>query len=156
MQSVYAHWTRNRARQIQGCSKVAQRLLVNSTYQRHCHRVTASPARPSRPDRTRASSCITQSPSMNTLVLARTALRRHHPRSIRPFASAGTPPQSPSWPLYLAAAGAAGLGAWAYLQRTSSSSSPSSSKQEKSPLDSDKFIPFTLKKVEPYNHNTAK
>ena len=50
-------------------------------------------------------------------------------------------------------AGAAGLGVYAYLER----GPPAVKKvQEKSPLDPENFVDFKLKRVEPYNHNTAK
>jgi hypothetical protein len=61
----------------------------------------------------------------------------------------------PIWPLYLSAAGLAGLGFYVYTewnQKPDTKSPP----QEKSPLDPKEFIDFKLKRVEPYNHNTSK
>ena len=51
-----------------------------------------------------------------------------------------------------ALSGLAGLGAYTYLEFTATPKKI----QEKSPLDPEKFIDFKLKRVEPYNHNTAK
>jgi len=78
-----------------------------------------------------------------------------------------TPKQSSKLPLYLGIGGCAGLGLYIYLDRFSGSSWRShpqkgkdteekKPKQEKSPLDPKEFIDFKLKKVEPYNYNTAK
>lgn len=50
--------------------------------------------------------------------------------------------------------GAVGLGTYVYLER--SSRFTVKTQQEKSPLDPDNFVDFKLKKIEPYNHNTAK
>ncbi|CAL1693867.1 unnamed protein product [Somion occarium] len=57
-------------------------------------------------------------------------------------------------PLYLGGVGVVGLAAYLYLEK----GAPAAVKkvQEKSPLDPDRFVNFKLKKVEPYNHNTAK
>jgi cytochrome-b5 reductase len=48
--------------------------------------------------------------------------------------------------------GTAGIGISAYLFMREDAKP----KQEKSPLDPENFVNFKLKKVEPYNHNTAK
>lgn len=53
----------------------------------------------------------------------------------------------------------AGLGLYVYLQRTGglgAAKAAAAPKQEKSPLDPNNFVDLKLKKVEPYNHNTAK
>ncbi|KAF7793598.1 hypothetical protein EIP86_004712, partial [Pleurotus ostreatoroseus] len=50
---------------------------------------------------------------------------------------------------------AAGLGAYVYLERSGRTTTVKK-QQEKSPLDPDNFVDFKLKKIEPYNHNTAK
>jgi cytochrome-b5 reductase len=44
------------------------------------------------------------------------------------------------------------MGSYWYLDHNTKSLLP---KQEKSPLDPEKFIDFKLKKVVPYNHNTS-
>lgn len=54
------------------------------------------------------------------------------------------------------AAGVAGLGAYVYLDRSGNAAVKPKKVQEKSPLDPDNFVDFKLKKIEPYNHNTAK
>lgn len=51
--------------------------------------------------------------------------------------------------------GIAGLAGYLYLDQTTKPVAPKKV-QEKSPLDPDNFVDFKLKKVEPYNHNTAK
>ncbi|KAI0931100.1 hypothetical protein AcW1_001413 [Taiwanofungus camphoratus] len=56
-------------------------------------------------------------------------------------------------PLYLGGAGIAGLAGYIYF---TSGSKKAEVKQEKSPLDPNNFIDLELKRVEPYNHNTAK
>ncbi|KAF8899289.1 cytochrome-b5 reductase [Infundibulicybe gibba] len=55
-------------------------------------------------------------------------------------------------PFYLLGAGVAGMGGYWYMDYTGKTTM----KQEKSPLDPEKFVDFKLKKIEPYNHNTAK
>ena len=52
-------------------------------------------------------------------------------------------------------AGVAGLGAYVYLDRSGKPEVKAKKPQEKSPLDPDNFVDFKLKKVVPYNHNTA-
>lgn len=53
--------------------------------------------------------------------------------------------------------GVAGLATYVYLERTRPMPVVEAKKvQEKSPLDPDNFVDFKLKRVEPYNHNTAK
>ena len=55
-------------------------------------------------------------------------------------------------PLYLISAGTLGLGGYIFLNSTA----PTPKKaQEKSPLDPQNFLDFKLKRVVPYNHNTA-
>ncbi|ETW86565.1 hypothetical protein HETIRDRAFT_437452 [Heterobasidion irregulare TC 32-1] len=55
-------------------------------------------------------------------------------------------------PLYLISAGTLGLGGYVFLNSTA----PTPKKaQEKSPLDPQNFLDFKLKRVVPYNHNTA-
>ena len=63
----------------------------------------------------------------------------------------------PLWPLYLSAAGVAGLGLYVYMewghkQDTNLRSAP----QLESPLNPKEFLDFKLKRIEPYNHNTSK
>ncbi|PSS29769.1 hypothetical protein PHLCEN_2v2917 [Hermanssonia centrifuga] len=52
--------------------------------------------------------------------------------------------------------GVVGLAAYVYLDRTGVKPAVVKKVQEKSPLDPDNFVDFKLKKVEHYNHNTAK
>lgn len=52
-------------------------------------------------------------------------------------------------------AGIAGLGAYAYLNQQTPAAKAVKLK-ETSPLDPANFVDFELKRVEPYNHNTAK
>ena len=53
--------------------------------------------------------------------------------------------------------GVAGLAGYIYLDRSSATSAPPKPKiSDQSALDSQNFKDFKLKKVEPYNHNTAK
>lgn len=73
----------------------------------------------------------------------------------RRFTTAPEPPKKSNLGLYLAGAGAAGLGAYVYLQ-SSDKAAALKPVQEKSPLNPDAFLDFKLKKVEPYNHNTSK
>jgi len=65
-----------------------------------------------------------------------------------------TTPSKPSSNLgpWLTLVGTAGIGISAYLFMREDAKP----KQEKSPLDPENFVNFKLKKVEPYNHNTAK
>ncbi|KIP04343.1 hypothetical protein PHLGIDRAFT_20004 [Phlebiopsis gigantea 11061_1 CR5-6] len=65
------------------------------------------------------------------------------------------PQKSSNWPLLLAGAGVAGLGAYVYLDRSGKAEVKAKKQQEKSPLDPNNFVDFKLKKVVPYNHNTA-
>jgi len=77
----------------------------------------------------------------------------------RRYTTAPPPAQkSSNLPLLLGGAGVAGLAAYVYLERSGPKDLKTVAKkvQEKSPLDPDNFVDFTLKKVEPYNHNTAK
>ena len=75
----------------------------------------------------------------------------------RRFATAPEPPKKSNLGLYLAGAGAAGLGAYVYLQGSDKAvAALKKPVQEKSPLNPDAFVDFKLKKVEPYNHNTSK
>ena len=61
-------------------------------------------------------------------------------------------------PIYALVASATGFGAYYALGGAYSNDVPKAFKkaQEKSPLDPKEFKDFKLKKVEPYNHNTAK
>jgi len=74
----------------------------------------------------------------------------------RRFATAPhTPVNKPSnVPLYLGGAGVVGLATYLYLN-FGTQGKPKIT-QTKSPLDPENFLDFKLKKVEPYNHNTAK
>lgn len=49
-----------------------------------------------------------------------------------------------------------GLGTYVYLQYSGNPPAAVKKLQEKSPLDPDNFVDFKLKKIEDYNHNTAK
>ncbi|KAE9400960.1 cytochrome-b5 reductase [Gymnopus androsaceus JB14] len=76
--------------------------------------------------------------------LLRTAARRS-------YATAPTPKERSSLPLYLVGASIAGLGGYYYLNQ----SGKTVALQEKSPLDPENFKDFKLKKIVPYNHNTS-
>lgn len=55
--------------------------------------------------------------------------------------------------------GVVGLAAYVYLERTGPKEEEKvvpKNVQEKSPLDPENFVDFTLKRVDSYNHNTAK
>ncbi|KAI0348190.1 ferredoxin reductase-like C-terminal NADP-linked domain-containing protein [Trametopsis cervina] len=74
----------------------------------------------------------------------------------RRYATAPPPAaKSSNLPLILIGGGVVGISAYIYLDRTAPTVAPKKV-QEKSPLDPDNFVDFKLKKVEPYNHNTAK
>lgn len=74
----------------------------------------------------------------------------------RRYATAPESTKKPAnWGLYLSAAGATGLGYYAWLQMNDVKVAAKPI-QDKSPLDPDNFKDFKLKKVVPYNHNTAK
>lgn len=78
-------------------------------------------------------------------------------RGVRFNSSQAAPQKSNSnLALYLTGAGALGLGAYAYTRFSGESAAPKAAAQEKSPLDPKNFVSFKIKKVEPYNHNTAK
>lgn len=87
--------------------------------------------------------------------MIRTALSRSFAASAKRCAStissAGQKTSS-YLPYYLLGTGTVGAAGYLYLERQSKHSA----KQEKGPLDPNNFIDFKLKKVEPYNHNTAK
>ncbi|KAI0640343.1 ferredoxin reductase-like C-terminal NADP-linked domain-containing protein [Trametes polyzona] len=63
--------------------------------------------------------------------------------------------KSSNLPYYLLVGGVSGLAGYVYLNRANKE--PVKPKiSDKSPLDPKNFVDFKLKKVEPYNHNTAK
>ncbi|KDQ51129.1 hypothetical protein JAAARDRAFT_41396 [Jaapia argillacea MUCL 33604] len=78
----------------------------------------------------------------------------------RRFASTSPPagPAKPSnLPYLLLGSGVAGIATYIYLEKNGvGSKKVEEKKQEKSPLDPQNFVDFKLKKIEPYNHNTAK
>ncbi|KDQ18155.1 hypothetical protein BOTBODRAFT_29492 [Botryobasidium botryosum FD-172 SS1] len=66
-------------------------------------------------------------------------------------------PKSSNTPLYLGLAGVAGLAGYAYLQFAGPAAQPlKPAVPLTSALDKDNFVEFPLKKIEEYNHNTAK
>ncbi|KAI0352185.1 ferredoxin reductase-like C-terminal NADP-linked domain-containing protein [Trametes cingulata] len=82
---------------------------------------------------------------------ARTAFANARRYSTAPPAGA----KSSNLPYYLLGGGIAGLAGYIYLDR--SGKAPAKPKiSDKSPLDPQNFVDFKLKKIEPYNHNTAK
>ncbi|EGO05374.1 hypothetical protein SERLA73DRAFT_174501 [Serpula lacrymans var. lacrymans S7.3] len=89
-----------------------------------------------------------------SFIRAATVARSLAANARRYSAEAAAPKKSSKLPLYFGGAGIVGLGAYVYL----GGSEPKVAKkvQETSPLDPQKFVDFKLKKVEPYNHNTAK
>ncbi|KAI0829133.1 ferredoxin reductase-like C-terminal NADP-linked domain-containing protein [Trametes gibbosa] len=83
---------------------------------------------------------------------ARAALARARRYSTAPSAGNG---KSSNLPYYLLGAGVTGLATYIYIDRTA----PAPAKphiSDKSALDPQNFLDFKLKKVEPYNHNTAR
>ncbi|KAF8633529.1 hypothetical protein AX15_001334 [Amanita polypyramis BW_CC] len=89
------------------------------------------------------------------LTVRASAFARSFAFNARRYASSASsaPKQSANWPVYILGVGTAGIGGYWYLE---SKSKHSETKQEKSPFDPEKFVDFTLKRVVPYNHNTAK
>jgi len=75
--------------------------------------------------------------------------------SARRYSTAQTQAKDSNLGFYLIGAGAAGLGAYAYFNSATPAVQAVKLK-ETSPLDPSKFIDLELKKVEHYNHNTAK
>ncbi|KAI0789400.1 cytochrome-b5 reductase [Abortiporus biennis] len=75
-------------------------------------------------------------------------------RNARRYTTAPETKKSSNLPLYLGGAGIAGLATYIYLSQ--SETVVPKKVQEKSPLDPNNFVDFKLKKVEDYNHNTAK
>ena len=75
--------------------------------------------------------------------------------SARRYSTAPTNAKTSNVGFYLIGAGAAGLGAYAYLNSVTPSVQAVKLK-ETSPLDPGNFVDFELKKVEHYNHDTAK
>ena len=75
--------------------------------------------------------------------------------SARRYSTAPTQAKDSNLGFYLIGAGAVGLGAYAYLNNLTPSVQAVKLK-ETSPLDPSNFVDFELKKVEHYNHNTAK
>lgn len=75
--------------------------------------------------------------------------------SARRYSTAPTHSRDSNLGLYLIGAGAAGLGAYAYLNSATPAVQAVKLK-ETSPLDPSNFVDFELKGVEHYNHNTAK
>ncbi|KAK7686547.1 hypothetical protein QCA50_010147 [Cerrena zonata] len=73
----------------------------------------------------------------------------------RRYSTAPEAKKSSNLPLYLGGAGVVGLAGYLYLEKSGAGVAPKKV-QEKSPFDSNNFIDFKLKRVEPYNHNTAK
>lgn len=58
--------------------------------------------------------------------------------------------------LFLQSAGTAGLAGYLYLDRSSSAVPVKPTISDKAALDPQNFLDFKLKKIEPYNYNTAK
>ncbi|KAF8640857.1 hypothetical protein AX17_000505 [Amanita inopinata Kibby_2008] len=83
------------------------------------------------------------------------AVARSLATGTRRYASttASTPNKSSNLPIFLLAAGAAGMGGYWYLDYNSKNTPVG---QEKSPFDPENFVDFRLKRIEPYNHNTSK
>ena len=75
--------------------------------------------------------------------------------SVRRYSTAPTQAKDSNLGFYLIGAGTVGLGAYAYLNSLTPAVQAVKLK-ETSPLDPSNFVDFELKKVEHYNHNTAK
>ena len=87
--------------------------------------------------------------SFLSLLARRAASSRQLMRPTRWNSTSASSKQSPSnWPLLFLVGGCAGLGAYLYFDKYA--------KQTVSPLDPEKWIDLKLKKVEKYNHNTAR
>ncbi|KAH9854521.1 cytochrome-b5 reductase [Lenzites betulinus] len=91
---------------------------------------------------------------MSFLRSARSAVAGARRYSTTP--SAGS--KSSNLPFYLLGAGVAGLAGYVYLDRSGSvAAAPAKPKiSDKSALDPQNFVDFKLKKIEPYNYNTAR
>ncbi|KAG9222289.1 hypothetical protein CCMSSC00406_0006586 [Pleurotus cornucopiae] len=87
---------------------------------------------------------------------ARTALRSLTLNGARRYSSSATPASksSSNLPFYLLGAGVAAAGGYYYVNF--SEKAKPVVQQLKSPLDPENFVDFKLKRVEPYNDNTAK
>ncbi|KAH7927252.1 ferredoxin reductase-like protein [Leucogyrophana mollusca] len=85
------------------------------------------------------------------------AVARSVAASSRRYSAQAAAPKS-NLPLYLGGAGVLGLGTYVYLGfgKEEPKAAKTATKDLKSPLDPQNFVNFKLKKVEPYNHNTAK
>jgi len=75
--------------------------------------------------------------------------------STRRYSTAPTKAKNSNVGFYLIGAGAVGLGAYAYLNSVTPTVHAAKLK-ETSPLDPANFVDFELKRVEHYNHNTAR
>ncbi|KAI0652782.1 cytochrome-b5 reductase [Trametes meyenii] len=85
---------------------------------------------------------------------ARSALASARRYSTAPEAGSKS---SSSLAYYLLGGGIAGLAGYIYLDRSGKASATAKPKiSDKSPLDPQNFVDFKLKKIEPYNYNTAK
>ncbi|PCH34495.1 ferredoxin reductase-like C-terminal NADP-linked domain-containing protein [Wolfiporia cocos MD-104 SS10] len=86
------------------------------------------------------------------------ALHRQAASSARRYSTAPDASKKPSnLPLYLGGAGCAGIAAYIYLKQSGSAKAAATPKKDlTSPLDPQKWVEFELKRIEPYNHNTAK
>ncbi|RPD54450.1 cytochrome-b5 reductase [Lentinus tigrinus ALCF2SS1-7] len=75
----------------------------------------------------------------------------------RRYSTAPSAGKSSNLPYVLIGAGTAGLAGYLYLNGSEKAQAAAKPKiSDKSPLDPQNFVDFKLKKVEPYNHNTAK
>ncbi|TFK56332.1 cytochrome-b5 reductase [Heliocybe sulcata] len=92
------------------------------------------------------------------MMFARAATRaRPITANARRWASTEAKASSSNWGLYAAGAGVVGLGAYLYMDRSGTPPTKmASQKPLPSALDPNSFVEFPLKRVEPYNHNTAK
>ncbi|KAH8099858.1 ferredoxin reductase-like C-terminal NADP-linked domain-containing protein [Cristinia sonorae] len=89
--------------------------------------------------------------------LLRTSLRaRSALANARRYSTAPESKKSSNLPLYLGAAGVVGLAGYLYLDSVTKEPVKPKKVQEKSPFDPKEFVDFKLKRIEPYNHNTAK
>ncbi|TCD63770.1 NADH-cytochrome b5 reductase [Steccherinum ochraceum] len=87
----------------------------------------------------------------------RTSLRAQTLANVRRYSTAPEAKKSSNLPFYLGGAGLVGLATYIYLDSSDKKAAPVVPKrvQEKSPLDPQNFVDFKLKRVEPYNHNSA-
>jgi len=90
-----------------------------------------------------------------SFIRAATLARSVATNSCRRYSTEAAAKKSSNLGLYLGGAGLVGLGTYVYMG-FSKEEAKTAKKDLKSPLDPSKYVDLKLKRVEPYNHNTAK